>query len=170
LPISKRQSTKKIRLSDYFDEDTSSKWRKADESLKDAVKSAVGEYIVSQINSHLDRAESPVEGGAYERTLAKKKGQRGLPRLSRLLESGDMRSQITYLEDKGTQMRVGIFSSAAKLDRLKASGHNLGDSVTGTQRQFIPFEDGAFKKSIEEGIARTIRQALESGEEDSDAS
>ena len=166
LPINKRQSTKTVRLSDYFDEETSSAWRNADNATRDAVKAAVGDFLVEQINKHLDRGESPVENGAYKRTLAKKKGQRGLPRISRLLEDGDMRGHITHQAEKGTDLRVGIFSNAPKLERWKSSGHNLGDSVTGVQRQFIPPEGIDFTKTIEDRILGVIRGALFTDEEE----
>jgi len=169
MPITKQQSTKRILLSDFFDtEEIASEWRKADSGTKEAIKAAVGEFIVNQINRHLDRGETPVEGGNYKRTLAKKPGQRGLPRISRLLESGDMRSQITFNEGKGTALDVGIFTTAPKEDRLKASGHNRGDSATGIQREFIPDGSEAFKPSINKGIRSIIRDALQGSEDASD--
>jgi hypothetical protein len=167
MPINKSQSTTRILLSDYFDEETSKLWRNADESTRAAVKAAVGEFIVEKINSHLDRGESPVEGGGYKKYLAKRPGQKR-QLISKLLEDGDLRSQITFLEEqRGSGLRVGVFSDAPELERLKASGHNKGDSITGIQRQFIPFEGQSFKeRAINSKISSIIRDAL-GGSDDS---
>lgn len=126
-------------------------------------KEIVGEIIVEEINNFLDNSKSPVKGGQYK--PLKKDGTASL-----LFDSGDMRSQIKFKPHR-QGVRVGIFSDAPKLERLKSSGHNLGDSRSGVKREFIPDDnnDGVFKKTIIAKANKALRDFKESQGEEDDA-
>ena len=112
---------------------------------------AAGETIVKEIHKSLDKGVSPVEGGSYKRKLADGR------RISRLLDQGNMRAYITY-DQTAMGVKVGIFKTAPRIERLKASGHNQGDSITRIQREFIPKKGDFFKEKI---IKKATRKAQE---------
>jgi uncharacterized membrane protein YheB (UPF0754 family) len=156
LAINKSQSTKILSLKEKYQEINQTLKQKGKDPLTDQEKrqiaDQVGDTVVEEIQKHLDRAETPVEGGEYKRTLADGR------RLSRLLDEGDMRSQITH-QPSASGVAVGIFKDAPEIDRLKASGHNKGDSATGVQRQFIPSPSEEFNDKIKRKINSTINKA-----------
>ena len=124
---------------------------------KSEAKALAGEIIVDEMQDYLDRGLSPVKGKGKFKRLSKKYADefKGGNRDPDLFLEGDMRSQITF-EDHAQGVKVGIFSDAPTLDKLKASGHNLGNSANKTQRQFVPFPKGDFKKTIMDKVNKGI--------------
>ena len=123
------------------------------QSKLDAVKAA-GEVYIDAIESHLDEGSTPVSGGKYDPTLADGS-------MCQLFDTGEMRSKIKSKpyrnkNDEIVGVEVGIFPSAPKIDRLKASGHNKGDSLNGKFRQFIPSPNKKFKEEINKGAQSTV--------------
>jgi hypothetical protein len=135
MPINLNQVTTEIEL----DLD------KVPRNLRAQVKRTVGEVIIDEINSHLDRSTSPVSGGDYKRT--KKDGSP-----SQLLEEGDLRSNLESRNRAGNTIEIGIFNSK---QAPKAFNHNVGDTLP--TRQFIPFEGENFKRKIKSRINETIK-------------
>lgn len=126
-------------------------------------KEVAGEVLVQEIHKSLDKGQTPVDGGAYKRKLADGK------RVSRLLDEGDMRAHITHTQS-ASGVKVGVFKSAPKIERLKASGHNLGDAAHGVQREFIPNKGKYFKESILKKMNRAVSSELSAAPEKEKAS
>lgn len=118
---------------------------------KDKAKKVAGEIIVEETNKFLDKGKSPVSKGAYKKMMADGKT------VSDLLESGDMRAHISF-EEHPKGVKTGIFDSAPELDRLKASGHNKGDSANHTKREFVPTPSKKYKKTIMDKVNGAIKE------------
>jgi hypothetical protein len=140
MPINKSESTKIVDLTEELKELPRNKRRNA--------RTAIGELIVEEINSFLDRSLSPVSGGPFKRSKADKTA-------SKLFEDGDMRSQITF-EEHRKGVKVGIFREAPEVERLKSFNHNVGDTLPA--RQFVPRPDEEFKRSIKAKIRAKIKE------------
>jgi len=132
------------------------------ESQRIEAVEAAGEAYLDGIQEYLDVGKSPVSGGKYKSTLAD--GD-----IAQLFETGSMRDHIEYRPHmtggKITGLQIGVFDNAPKIDRLKASGHNKGDSASGVQRQFIPFPSGKFKRSIESEAKSAVREIRQEAQE-----
>lgn len=132
--------------------------------LKEAIKKEVGEYVVKEINSFLDSARSPVDGGEYKREK-NKTGKKGRPGLSRLFEDGDLRSSITF-EEYRDGVEIGVFDGG---EVPKAYGHNTGFkghpylSGKGYIREFIPKKDQEFDSKIRDGIKQIVEKNTDAG-------
>ena len=124
---------------------------------------AAGEAYLDGIEESLDAGRSPVKGGKYKKRL-----QDG--GLAQLFETGSMRDHITFQPHRTngqiTGIKLGVFDTAPQIDRLKASGHNKGDSASKTQRQFIPFPKGEFKSKIEAEAKGAVNDIREQGQEE----
>jgi len=156
VPITKDQSTKKINLN----------LSGLTEDQKQLAKERAGEIIIDYIQESLDQGKSPVKGfGRFKRLSAQYANDfKGGDRNPDLFLDGDMREQIEF-KTTSTGIEVGIFDSAPKIDRLKASGHNRGDSASKVQRRFIPSPNQKFDDSVMREInseINDIRQASES--------
>jgi len=157
LTISKSQSTKLISLKKLYNEANANRKSLKLKPLSDnqIKKAAVvaGDILVEEINKSLDKGASPVEGGEYKHLLANGKS------ISKLLDDGDMRAHITH-KQSANGLYVGIFKDAPKIERLKASGHNQGDSVTGVRREFIADKKDKFKESIMNKVNEAVKKSL----------
>lgn len=111
-------------------------------------KQTAGSIIVNEIQSSLDRSQSPVKNGRYKSKLASGGS-------SILFEDGDLRGHITYAElVDADAIEVGVFNNAPSLERTKAFAHNTGfrghphlDSQD-NKREFIPSPNKRFDESI----------------------
>ncbi len=146
MPITRNQSVKRLNLRNEFPE-----FSDATPEQKREILPLVGEFLVEQINKFLDSSNSPVSGGSFKKKKADGKS-------SKLLEEGDMRSQITFAEFRDG-IDVGIFPDAPEVDKLKSHNHNLG--VTLPQRQFIPEKEQKFKRQINAGIRKIIERIVD---------
>ena len=122
---------------------------KIPDDLKEEAKEAVGELIVDRIQEYLDRGNSPVAKQGRFKRLSKDYANKfkGGDTTPDLLLDGDLRDSITY-EIHSEGVKVGVFNDEPEIDRLKASGHNKGNSSNKTKRQFIPLPEGKFKRPI----------------------
>lgn len=129
--------------------------------IKEEIKREVGEYVVREINSYLNSAKSPVDGGRYKRTK-QPMGKKGRPGLSRLFEDGDLRAAISF-EEYRDGIEVGVFDSSQV---GKAYGHNTGFeghptlAGKGYIREFIPKKDQEFDSKIKEGIKSIVESKI----------
>lgn len=126
------------------------KFKEATTSQRSEIKDRVSTFLVSQINRFLDGSNSPVSGGRFKKFKKDKSP-------SQLFEKGDMRSQIesrTFRDGVDT----GIFKDAPKVERLKMFNHNVGDTLP--VRQAIPRDNQNYKRKINDGISRIIREVI----------
>jgi hypothetical protein len=115
---------------------------------KEDVKEMVGDLLLEEIESFLDKSSSPVEGGKYK--ARKKDGE-----ASQLYETGDMRSTLEWVSVRGG-IKVGIFEPN---EAPKAFNHNVGDTLP--VRRFIPMEGESFKPAIQNKIRKLVLNAIE---------
>jgi len=124
---------------------------KVPENKREDIKREVGFIIIDRINEHLNRSESPVKNGLYKKQLAD--GDK-----SRLLDTGDMRSEIEF-KTNAQGVEVGVFDSG---ETDKAYAHNTGFdghpflSGKGLERQFIPAPGVDFKDEIEREVKDVV--------------
>ena len=116
---------------------------------RDEAKRVAGRIILDGIQERLDEGVSPVKNEGPFKLLSEKYADdfKGSDLVPDLFLYGGLRENITF-KPHPDGIVVGVFKSAPKIDRLKASGHNLGDSANKTKRQFIPFDDGDFDDEI----------------------
>ena len=117
-------------------------------------KRNVGEIIVSEIKSHLNRSVSPVKGAPFKKIKADKTR-------SRLFQEGDLWSSIESRDAGGNLIEVGVFDGN---ETPKAYNHNVGDTLP--VRRFIPFEGEEFKMSIQRKIDRELDLHRDSAQEE----
>jgi len=126
-------------------------------------KVAIGEIIVAEINEHLDRGESPVQGGKYK--SEKKDGT-----TADLFSDGDLRAHITF-EESSNGIVVGIFDDAPTVERAKAYAHNTGYKDhpwledPKLKREFIPSANKKFNESIMKKVEAELK-AIKNEESD----
>lgn len=116
-------------------------------------KKVAGDFLIKEIHKHLDKGTTPVKDGSYKKYL------KGGKKISKLLDEGDMRSHIKRKVRK-SGVEVGIFRTAPKIERLKASGHNFGDAAHGVQREFIPMKGKFFTETIIKKMNRAVKEVF----------
>ena len=116
---------------------------------KARAKNEAGRIIVEEIQNALDNNSTPVSGGFFSK--AKVKSGRNEGQVSRLLDTGDLRSSIEVKNRRGSEIEVGVFK---KSQSPIAYNHNIGDTVP--KRQFIPEEDQDFKRKIKDRIKEVV--------------
>ena len=121
--------------------------RLSEEARNQAIRES-GEIIVEQINKYLDRSISPVKNGNFKKKKADGSN-------SELFEFGTMRGQITF-EESPLGVEVGIFESAATVEKLKAYNHNVGDTLP--QRRFIASPNQKFRDEIMNKVEANINK------------
>lgn len=130
-----------------------------------AVRDAVGEYLVEQIQLAVAAAESPVEGhGKFERLspeYAELKRKEVGHANQNLEASGHMLDQLGF-RATSEGVEVGIFGDAAP----QADGHNnfSGRSKIPTRR-FLPAEGEAFVSTIQNGVEQIIADVIADNQE-----
>jgi hypothetical protein len=133
--------------------------RKLSAETKESIRQEVGQFLVEQINLHLAKTQSPVDGGTFKALSPKYKKEKqsdGLAGRPDLEFSGQMKDQIDFRStSKGIE--IGVFGSAA----ARADGHNnfSGQSQIPT-RQFLPKEGETFKSSIDREINKIINDKI----------
>ena len=120
---------------------------------KEDIKEMVGDLLLEEIESFLDRSTSPVNKGKYEKNKAD-----GEP--STLELTGDMRSTLEWSSVRGG-VKVGIFEPN---EAPKAYRHNTGDKGM-PLRQFIPEKGIGFNKTITNKIKSLVLNAIEDQKE-----
>jgi hypothetical protein len=128
------------------------------------VKDKIGNYVVDQIQKHLNMVKSPVSGETFDplskdyKAIKKKKGAGS--RANLFLE-GDMRFNLGYEPYQGG-LEIGIFDEG---EAQKADNHNkvsAKSKKTGVpKRQFIPNREESFNEKIMNGIQSIIDKASE---------
>lgn len=117
----------------------------------------MGEFVVNEILRSVSEGKSPVSGRGQFKKLNKLYAdeEKGGDRNPNLELDGDMLDALTYKPVSGNNIEVGIFASSQV---PKADGHNnfSGESKLPTRR-FIPEEDESFKKNINQGINRILK-------------
>ena len=128
------------------------------------VKQQVGDYVVDQIQKHLNQVKSPVDGSTFD-PLSKKykaiKKKKGAGSRANLLLEGDMRIQILHEPYQGG-VEIGVFDEE---EAKKADNHNkvsAKSKKTGVpKRQFIPSKEQSFNEKIMDGIQSIIDKNTE---------
>ena len=128
------------------------------------VKAKVGDFIVDQIQKHLNKVKSPVTGETFT-PLSKKykaiKKKSGAGSRANLLLDGDMRIQILHEPYKGG-LEIGVFDED---EAQKADNHNKvsakSKKTNVPKRQFIPSKEQSFNKKITQGIQAIIDKGSE---------
>ena len=135
---------------------------------KEKAKEEIGNYLLKQIDSHLNRVKSPVvsnpkqkEGETFQ-GLSKKykkiKKAAGAGSRANLLLEGDMRSQITYENYQGG-IEIGVFDEQ---EAQKADNHNKFSAKSKKTplppRKFIPNKNEYFSKKIMDGVESIIKK------------
>ena len=126
-------------------------------SQRATVKREVGDFVVDEILRSVSGGRSPVSGRGKFKTLNKEyaKNEKGGNRNPNLELDGDMLDSLVS-KNVNSGVEVGIFKSS---ELGKADGHNNfdGDSKLPTRR-FIPDDNEKFKKGIETGIKRIVKE------------
>lgn len=131
------------------------------ENQRERAKELVGDLVVEEIQAHLDRSQSPVEGGEFK--AHKVDGERSI-----LFDFGDMRDAIEWRDSGGSSIEVGIWEAG---ETEKAFGHNTDFrghpylDGQGNKREFIPEPDEDFKTSITRRIDNVLDEIRERGAE-----
>lgn len=120
-----------------------------------AVKNEVGEFIVDQILRSVSNATSPVAGKGAFKILNKEyaDNQKGGNRKANLELDGDMLDALEF-RTTSSGVSVGIFDED---EAKKGFNHNQGDTLP--RRQFIPESGELFKRSIQSGVNRIIKDS-----------
>jgi hypothetical protein len=129
---------------------------KIPEATKTRIKNDVGDFLVEQIIKSAGRAESPVQGGEWEKKLSKqyaaKKKAEGLGTKANLEFEGDLLDALTF-EETQDGIEVGWIGEQAG----KADGHNnFSGKSSLPRRQGLPDEGEGFKPSINNEIEKII--------------
>lgn len=128
-----------------------------DRATRDEIKSEVADFLVDQILQSVGELKSPVKGGNYKTSLSKEyrefKTGEGLQGVADLELTGNMLDSLRARPLSGNKIEVGVFGEPAK----RADGHNnLSGKSTLPPREFLPKQDGSFKRDIEAEIKRII--------------
>lgn len=123
---------------------------------KAEAKEAVGEYLMGAMLDKIADGKSPVKGERFPRLSKPYADEEKFgDRTPNLDLEGDMLNALEFKRRKGDEIEIGIFK---KKEVPKADGHNNFSGKSDLpQRRFVPDERQEFKKDIEAGIKRTIK-------------
>lgn len=137
--------------------DLSEQIQKVPASKRKEVTKQIGDWIVDNIVTYLDKSNTPVKDGQFKKSLSKEYSKATGKKKADLHLEGTMLSSLVVdsFRDKVT---IKITEPTQK---KKAYNHNVGDTLP--VRKFLPddAQDETFKKPILDGISRIIKDASE---------
>ena len=124
------------------------------ESVKDEIKTDVGQFLVEQVLKTVSGASSPISGEDWPKLspgYAKFKKSQGAGTKANMELIGDMLDSLKY-EDTNDGIKIGFFDEQA----AKADGHLKfsGKENNTPQRRFLPAEGQKFDSEIESQVKK----------------
>jgi hypothetical protein len=123
----------------------------------------IGEFLVDEILSNAGEGKTSVKNGKWKKGLSKdyaaKKSQVSGETIANMELTGDMLDSLTYRVNKSKmELEVGFFEDE---QAKKADNHNKFSAKSKKTkvpaRQSIPRKKEKFRKSIETGVGKIIR-------------
>ena len=133
---------------------------------REQAQEEVADYLLEEALSYIGDAESPVSNGKWKKSLspeyAKIKAKISGSTVANMELYGDMLDALEVKVKRGGKLEYGIFDSE---EANKADGHN---NISGKSklppREFIPKEDGNFRRDIVSGIRDILKEYEDDGE------
>lgn len=127
-----------------------------DENVKEDANFAAGEIALEAVKEYMSKQNSPVQGKGRFRALKNKKYKEFKQKLvgnkkANLELTGEMKDGMYVDSDQDS---FTIFVD----DENTEQAQNHQDGVTVRQRQFLPYDDGTFKKPIVDKIKKELKK------------
>lgn len=121
------------------------------------LKREMKDFIREEVLSYVGEGKSPVQNGAWQRTLSKdykkKKSKYSSASFANMELKGDMLDALDVVES-GSNLKLRV---AGAKQAAKADGHNNHSGLSSLPpREFIPKEGQTFKRKIIQGLRDII--------------